>query len=1203
VFSEGRLKIENEGNISASYGKELTFENVLTLEEGEVNYRGRVRPGKLVGVDTNYTRLLDDLEINYEGDSKSVEAELDSESLKGKFNSADLKTGDLTLLTKQPLELKKLVSLPETLESSNVAVDVHMPLNFERIMPLKAKAKLTSNLATVDAEIFYDKALKVTSAMVFPKDSLLRTFSPKLNLDALSPLEADLAMDKKAYRVDLRSKGLSSQVKFNTENKNLEGNMVLGGAEFLFKGNVEKTLSLENTVSSLEGLLQKVSTIYAFEVPPLEGDAKVSLVLTEMKDVALKLNSNTLKYKADAKTEHNLNDTMISLGYYDSNLTLNSYRTTFDTQKIFATKPSVLTLKDDKVKISPLWINDELKVTGEYDIETNKGEILAFAETLNVSHEMADLKSRVDVHTKLEGNQTAVEGTVTILGGDIHYDMDIKTFSSDSDIRNAEELKKKKSTPFKDNLVVTVKVDTEQPLHYKTAEADIQAHADLMIQKAANSPVSVLGIVEILKGSSYRFKNKKFLFKKSTIDFTGDLANPLLDIVTIYKTRESEISIHITGSQTNPNLIFSSIPRMSRKRILSSILFDTQDNEQDLSEDDMMNMMGGTISQSVFSNVGGSAVKSVFSSIGINIDNIPFIGSSNDANSSKKAVLSIFSFDEIPSHEIRFMGQRDIDENELQDAMGVDTKSIFAFWKEDKPTIKDKLLPTLEESLRNFYDSKGFYDAAFTIEKSKTNVIVNIDENEPVKISDINISSDHDISKLVTFKKGMVFRSKEFVAVKKNIIESLLKEGYCSYDFDSKAYVDLDRHEVSVQFKLGKGGVCTFGKTQVSGLETIDESVVLSRVRTREGERFNTDRIQETHDALYDLDAFDLVSVKHDRKFYNVVPIDIVADEVKRPWYFKGDIDFDTTVGLRAKAEIIRTNFMGNAKNIRLGLTYSKIEKIAELSYFVPALFNISDYYIDMTSQFGYSNFKYKGFEEEKLYAEAFLTYSDEKWDIDTGVAIEDIDIILRKSTSPDIIQPGNFSVLYPFLRFTYDGRDSKIQPQYGYYIGSTIEYGLPYKEEASSYLKYTLDGRALYTLSDVTFVAIAKAGIVEQKENETPESKLFFAGGYDTNRAYGYKRVGVIHSPTVYGLEGGATMVNLTFEVNYPLRENLYAVVFTDNTMLTKDEYDFSGDVLSSAGLGVRYLTPIGPIKVDVGMNVNDTSEYAIHFQMGKSF
>ena len=79
--------------------------------------------------------------------------------------------------------------------------------------------------------------------------------------------------------------------------------------------------------------------------------------------------------------------------------------------------------------------------------------------------------------------------------------------------------------------------------------------------------------------------------------------------------------------------------------------------------------------------------------------------------------------------------------------------------------------------------------------------------------------------------------------------------------------------------------------------------------------------------------------------------------------------------------------------------------------------------------------------------------------------------------------------------------------------------------------------------------------------------------------------------------------MANLSLEANYPIREKLYAAVFTDNTMLTKDIYDFSGDILSSAGIGIRYISPIGPIKLDLGMNVNDPSQNAIHFQIGQSF
>jgi translocation and assembly module TamB len=150
----------------------------------------------------------------------------------------------------------------------------------------------------------------------------------------------------------------------------------------------------------------------------------------------------------------------MSLGFADSVLTLNKYHTTFQEQKIFATKPSVIALKEGNIEIAPLWINDELKVTGRYNIENKKGEILAFADALNVSHEMIDMASRIDVKTRLEGASTDIKGAVTILGGNVYYDMDTKTFASDSDIINAEELKKKESSPFMDSLIASIKVNT-----------------------------------------------------------------------------------------------------------------------------------------------------------------------------------------------------------------------------------------------------------------------------------------------------------------------------------------------------------------------------------------------------------------------------------------------------------------------------------------------------------------------------------------------------------------------------------------------------------------------------------------------------------------------------------------------------------------------------------------------------------------------
>jgi len=562
---------------------------------------------------------------------------------------------------------------------------------------------------------------------------------------------------------------------------------------------------------------------------------------------------------------------------------------------------------------------------------------------------------------------------------------------------------------------------------------------------------------------------------------------------------------------------------------------------------------------------------------------------------------------ELPTHIIHFTGQEHFDEERLQDALGVEHRSFFQFWKEDTPRIKDKLLLTLEPSLKSFYDSEGFYNAKFNIKETNTTVEVKIEENSPVKISDINISSDYDLAAMITVKKGEIFRAKDFVNIKNTIIEALLKDGYCSYDLDTKAYVDLDKHTADLRYRLKKGGICTFGKVTVTGLESISHEVVESRVRAAEGERFDTELIKDTYAALYALDAFDNVLVRYDRKFYNVVPVDINITEIKKSHHYRVGAGYDTYVGPRVQAEYVKKNFLGNAQKLKTKAAWSAKEQLVDLEFFKPAFFSMYGYYIDLGAKTGYSNLEFEGFKEEKAYGKVFLGYTSKKLILRTGLALENITISLLNNMQGNplshAINEGTFLLFYPYMSMIYDGRDSKLNPKEGYYLSAYLEYGLAYDNKASDYIKTLFEGRFIHTFGDLTLAVVGKTGFIEGNSEELPESKLFFAGGSFSNRAYGYNEMGVILSPVKYSIEGAMTMANLSFEADYPIWGDVYGALFTDNTMLDAESFTFSGEVISSVGAGIRYMTPIGPFKLDVGFNVRDISQYGIQFQIGQSF
>jgi len=572
-------------------------------------------------------------------------------------------------------------------------------------------------------------------------------------------------------------------------------------------------------------------------------------------------------------------------------------------------------------------------------------------------------------------------------------------------------------------------------------------------------------------------------------------------------------------------------------------------------------------------------------------------------------VTSLYS-DEIifPKHIIHIKGNQHIDLEAIEDVLDVERHSIFAFWKEDIPHIKDKLLPTLENTLESFYISEGFYDAKFKIKETNTKLDIKISENKPIKITQVENTSDYPIDAFLALHKGDIFKSTTFIAIKNRIIQALLEEGYCSYQLDTKAYVDLVKHSAELTYKLKKGGLCTFGKANITGIKSIDEDVILSRVRAKEGERFDPKKVQETYSGIYALNSFDTVQVSVDRKIYNVVPIDIALHEVENAYHFEGGVGYDTYIGPRIHASLVKKNFFGNAQETGIRFSWSKREQLIIGDYYKPALFPLFGYWIDFGIQLGYSNLEYRGFKEKKTFAKVYLEHNEGRLKLRTGLALENIDIELldnlRKSEAlRQAIKEGNFLLFYPYADIVYDARDDKLNPKYGYYLAASLEYGLPYKEDASTYTKTLLEGRLIHTFDRLTLASVLKVGIVDMHSQDLPESKFFFAGGSFSNRAYGFNTIGVINSPTSDSIAGASSLLNLSLEADYPIWDKLYGAVFTDNTMLNEKSYDFSGDIITSAGVGIRYLTPIGPFKVDVGFNVHDLSQYGISFQIGQSF
>ena len=561
--------------------------------------------------------------------------------------------------------------------------------------------------------------------------------------------------------------------------------------------------------------------------------------------------------------------------------------------------------------------------------------------------------------------------------------------------------------------------------------------------------------------------------------------------------------------------------------------------------------------------------------------------------------------------EIIIQGNHAIETSEYLDALGVKQKSWFAFWGDDKTIIAQKIIPRIPDTMREFLDAKGYYDAKITLRSTAESVTVTVKEDKPVRVSRMDIESDFNITHIVSFEKQGRFEAGKFIAIKQAIKEALMKAGYCNYQLDTKAYVDLVKRTVALKYSLQKGELCHFGETTIlSKPENISERVIRSRIQYKKGEVFSTEKINRTFDALNSLDAFGSGTVAPkereeeadvELKPSQTIPMEISLSPKEKRNLFKGGIGYDTALGMRLQLYYERRNFMGNAQKFTSTLHYSDKSKFGEATFFSPALIALNGDYFDLYSELGFSHNIYNAYNENKGYWTVKLTYERDRITADLGLGLENIDI--EKTENDPAIIEGNFLLLYPFANFVYDGRDSKIDPKNGYYFSAYAEYGLDYKPGASSYFKYLLEGRAIKTFGDLTLATVGKVGVIDELSGIVPASKLFYAGGAYSNRAYGEHEIGMVTSPVASSALGGKTWLNLSFEADYPIYDKLYAALFFDSTMINQEAYDFHGQTINTLGVGVRYMTPIGPIKLDIGANIEDIDQYGISFQIGQSF
>ncbi|RUM64507.1 MAG: hypothetical protein DSZ05_07460 [Sulfurospirillum sp.] len=571
----------------------------------------------------------------------------------------------------------------------------------------------------------------------------------------------------------------------------------------------------------------------------------------------------------------------------------------------------------------------------------------------------------------------------------------------------------------------------------------------------------------------------------------------------------------------------------------------------------------------------------------------------------QKLVLILLLFPLLLAAETDFVfveisGNKTFSKSEIYENIGLELPAWYEFWKPKKASVNPKIINSLQESLSNFYISEGFYHVKINKQEDNRSVRFIVHEGKPVIVRYIKIQSDYPIENLIELHKGERFRTSAFVQSKKAIREKMLKEGYCNFDLDAKAYVDIKKNIADLYFKLKHRMPCFFGLIKIHPPEGISQKVIRSRLLFHKNERYSIDKIKKTYSTLSGLEAFDGIQLTT-RKKQSRIDTDIKLYPKQKPTRREVGIGYETNYGFKAFVHWNRKNFKGDARKLSFDLKYSQKEKLIQNGFYWPALLKIPgfDYYLDFKNEFSYSKLTYDNFEEKKLADKVHLLTDQDWFSLDLGAGLEHIKI--RKFKDVCNISAGNFFLFYPYAEVIFDLRDEKINPKNGIYLSAYLEGGIRYLLSEVSYAKGIAEARAIYTYAHFTLAAKSRFGLLQEIDNKLPESKLFYAGGAFSNRAYSFNELGAFDAAC--GNVGGRTLLDNSVEISHPLYKKLDIALFWDSTMISQKTLNFNLDFKNGIGAGLRYNTPIGPVKFDIGFDPADTEQYAIHLQIGQSY
>jgi translocation and assembly module TamA len=515
-----------------------------------------------------------------------------------------------------------------------------------------------------------------------------------------------------------------------------------------------------------------------------------------------------------------------------------------------------------------------------------------------------------------------------------------------------------------------------------------------------------------------------------------------------------------------------------------------------------------------------------------------------------------------------------------------------------------------EEDIREALKPFGYYQVEVTSDFERVdgdwNINYDVDLGPPIIISNINLVLAGPGANNAIFQPeelpfplqaGDILHQPAYDRYKRELLIRADRNGYFDAVFTTQQILlDLDTNTAMIELIFNTGPEYYFGSITFNS-EGYSEKLLRRFLIFKPGEEYSEDKVNELQTNMFNSGFFSsaLVDAKrNDANDENEVPIEISLEPRKRFTYTAG-VGYGTDTGARATAGVAWRRITETGHSAHLDLEPAQYVQTYSLRYRIPAQQPATDYYEiyaaqineqprardlnSETSQLGFGWVKGAVMNDWQRIAQ--LTYQKDRFREKEG------------TTTTDLLLP---SVGWETIR-----ADTRFVPEQGYKVAIGIR-GTSNAVSTTEFLQGDIFVKGIYSIfEDTRIISRAEVGATtEEKLSEIPPSLRFYAGGDNSVRGFAWQSLGCkeLNNKGKSQNIGGSFLAVGSVEIERMIYRNFGIAGFYD---IGNAARGWPEEYAAGAGIGFRYRTPIGMLRVDFATPISEsTNQVRLHINIG---